>query len=301
MMHEPTSSPQHAPSSKIGMHAPIPVSVVILTHNEEANIAGCLDSCAWCDDVHVLDSGSTDHTVALVQARPGVQIHHHPFESFGAQRNWAIDHIPTQYDWIFHLDADEQFTPSLVAELRELLTKGADADGFYVPHKLMLAGRWLRRSGGYPVYQMRLFHKKRMRFIDRGHGQREEEGRKIGRLRQAYLHHAFSKGIDAWIEKHNLYSRHEANAVEASDGERSSGWTSLLSVSAGKVARRRALKGLTGSFFLRPRMRWFWILVIQRGLLDGRVGLIYAHMVYLYESMIQLKIRMDRLQQRQVP
>ena len=87
----------------------VPVSVVILTLNEEINIAQCLASCAWCDDVHVLDSGSTDRTREIAEEK-GATVHINPFESCGAQRNWAIDNIPTKYNWIFHLDADEQFT-----------------------------------------------------------------------------------------------------------------------------------------------------------------------------------------------
>src|SRR5690349_22231261 len=92
-----------------------PVSVVVLTVNEEVNIADCLRSCAWSDDVHVVDSGSTDRTCGIAREM-GATVHVHPFESFGLQRNWAIDHIRHKHDWVFHLDADERFTPELVAE-----------------------------------------------------------------------------------------------------------------------------------------------------------------------------------------
>src|SRR5438045_4083417 len=86
-----------------------PVSVVTLTLDEERNIADCLRSCAWCDDVHVLDSGSSDRTCAIADAM-GATVHRNPFRSFGHQRNWAIDNIATKHNWQFHLDADERFT-----------------------------------------------------------------------------------------------------------------------------------------------------------------------------------------------
>src|SRR5688572_16403049 len=188
----------------------LPVSVVILTYNEETNIADCLRSCAWCDDVHVVDSGSTDRTCEIAREM-GAHVHIHPFKSFGDQRNWAIDSIDHKHDWVFHLDADERFTPELVGEMRQVLADHPGDAGFYVPHKLMFMGRWLRYAeGGYPIYQMRLFHKARMRFHDYGHGQREATTGRVGMLHRPYLHFNFSKGLDDWIDKHNRYSALEA-------------------------------------------------------------------------------------------
>src|SRR3954462_7878823 len=93
-----------------------PVSVIILTQDEESNIGDCLRSCAWCDDVHVLDSGSRDRTCEIAAAM-GATVHHNPCQSFGQQRNWAIDNINTKYQWHFHLDADERFSMPLVEEM----------------------------------------------------------------------------------------------------------------------------------------------------------------------------------------
>src|SRR5262249_38851896 len=92
-----------------------PITLVVLTKDEEHNIAGCLASTAAFDDVHVLDSGSTDRTSEIAEAA-GAKVWHNPFRGFGQQRNWAADHIPARYDWHLHLDADERLTPELVAE-----------------------------------------------------------------------------------------------------------------------------------------------------------------------------------------
>src|ERR1051325_440238 len=89
-----------------------PVSVVVLTFNEEDNIRDCLLSCAWCDDVHVLDSGSKDRTCDIAREM-GAAVHFNKFKSFGDQRNWAIDNIPCKHQWHFHLDADERFPEPL--------------------------------------------------------------------------------------------------------------------------------------------------------------------------------------------
>jgi len=265
-----------------------PVSVVILTLNEEINIVDCLASCAWCDDVHVLDSGSEDRTRQLA-ADLGAQVWEHPFESFGAQRNWAIENIPTRHEWIFHLDADERFTPELVREMDALLRRDPEEAGFHAPSKLMFMGRWLKRAGGYPTYQMRLFHKGRMRFRDWGHGQREATDGLVGKLDHPYVHYAFSKGLYDWLDKHNRYSSLEALQVIASRHER----PRLRGVlSHDPVERRRAWKLIGYRLPFRPLMRWFATLFFLGGVLEGRPARTYASLLATYERMTTLKVRL---------
>jgi len=269
----------------------IPVSILILTLNEEANIRSCLESCAWCDDVAVLDSGSTDKTIPIAREM-GAKVYEHPFISFGAQRNWAIDNIPMKHDWVFHLDADEQFTPELVDEIEKLIATSPAESGFYVPSKLMFMGRWLKRSGGYPVYQMRLFHKRRMRFCDYGHGQREQTTGTIGRLGNPYLHYNFSKGIDDWIEKHNRYSSTEARQIIASRMEPLR-IRELLSTNV--VERRRTMKRLWYRLPFRAQLRFMVTFCIKLGVLEGRAGRTFASLLALYERMTDLKVQLERM------
>lgn len=272
-----------------------PVSIVILTMNEEINIAEAIRSCAWCDDVHVLDSGSTDRTREIAEEL-GARVHIHPFESFGAQRNWAIDNIPLKRSWIFHLDADERFTEALVAEMSRMLAENPPLAGCHVPSKMMFLGRWLRFSAGYPTYQMRLFHKDRMRFQDYGHGQREETDGELGVLKAPYLHYSFSKGLDDWFEKHNRYSSLEAaEALRATRG--AIGWRGLFGVN--KIGRRRALKELSYRMPFRPLARWFYTMFIKMGVLDGPAGWTYARLLSMYEQMMVQKLRMLKRQEQE--
>jgi acetyltransferase-like isoleucine patch superfamily enzyme/glycosyltransferase involved in cell wall biosynthesis len=272
----------------------VPVSVVILTLNEEVNIGECLRSCAWCDDVHVVDSGSTDRTVEIAKAM-GAKVYYHPFESFGKQRNWAIENCPTKHEWIFHLDADERFTPELVSAMRDLIASDPPHAGFHVPSKFMFMGTWLKRTATYPTYQMRLFHKGRMRFRDWGHGQREETQGTVGTLDVPYLHYALSKGIAEWFERHNRYSTLEA--IEAARRlKEPMRWGDLFL--RDRVRRRRALKELLYRMPGRAFLRYLATLFVLGAILEGKAGRTYARMLYIYEQMITQKLRLIRERER---
>jgi glycosyltransferase involved in cell wall biosynthesis len=271
---------------------PVPVSVVILTYNEEQNIHDCIRSCAWCDDVHVLDSGSSNKTAALATAM-GAKVHFNKFKSFGDQRNWAIDNIPCKHPWHFHLDADERFTPELVREMLELLgSDGSKSDkvAYLCPNKMMLLGCWLKYSGGYPAYQVRLFRFGKCRYIDFGHGQREDPQGEVGTMVQPYTHFNFSKGVLEWFYKHNDYSNREADeAVEVIHSGGRPGLSQLLR-RGDAMSRRRAWKNL--SYFLRGRaiIRFFYNFILRGGILDGMAGLHYCAMISVYEYWTELKI-----------
>jgi glycosyltransferase involved in cell wall biosynthesis len=264
-----------------------PVSIVILTLNEALNIADCIASCDGCDDVHVLDSGSSDGTGDIAR-RCEAQVHVHPFTSFAAQRNWAIDHIATKYDWIFHLDADERLTPELIAAMSRRLASAPEDAGFYVPEKFMFMGRWLKRTAGYPKYQMRLFHKGRMRFRDYGHGQRELTAGVVGVLEQPYLHFPFSKGVDDWLERHDRYSSDEARQMFG--GQRDA-WSIAALAARDRVRRRRAWKECGYRAPFRPFARWFVTLFVLGGILEGRAARTYARLIATYEEMTTQKLR----------
>ena len=275
-----------------------PIAVVVLTFNEEANIGPCLDSLAGLNDVHVLDSGSTDRTVEIAQ-NCGAAVHHHPFTGFGTQRNWAIDHIPTRHLWQLHLDADERMTPELLAEITTELATDPMHAGYHVPSKLIFADRWLKHAGGYPTYQVRLFHKQRLRFIDYGHGQREVTQGTLARLREPYLHLAFSKGLDDWFAKHAVYARREAEEAMRELYARPNGAPRDSLLSLDPVRRRRALKRLAYRLPARYFFRLAYMLLVKRAFLDGRPGLAYSHMLATYEAMMGVHLALLREARRE--
>ena len=151
------------------------ISVIILTRNEEADLPRCLDSLRWCDDVHLVDSGSSDRTLSIAHEF-GAHVYAHPFDSFGAQRNWALDYCDLRHPWILFLDADEVANPEFVRALRAAVSAEPDSTaGFYCCWRLIYEGRWLKRCDNFPKWQFRLLRKGRARFTDFGHGQKEGE------------------------------------------------------------------------------------------------------------------------------
>jgi len=271
-----------------------PVSIVILTINEEGNIADCIRSCAWCDDVHVLDSGSSDRTREIAESM-GAKVHVNAFKSFGDQRNWAIDHIPCKHGWHFHLDADERFTVESVREMAEVLGDDGNKSPhvcYLAPSKMIFLGKWIKRSGGYPSYQVRLFKYGKCRFMDFGHGQREDPHGTTGTLAHPYLHYSFSKGLFEWLNKHNGYSDREAlEGLHLSLMARPP--VSSL-VKGDKVTRRRAFKNLSYHLKFRPIWRFIYNYFGRMGMLDGSAGLHYCLMISMYEYWIELKIKERR-------
>ncbi|MAC19924.1 MAG: hypothetical protein CMJ23_09670 [Phycisphaerae bacterium] len=263
------------------------LSVVILTLDEEINIRACIESLEGVEDIHVLDSGSSDRTCEMAREM-GAKVSFHDFESFGSQRNWAIDNMPLENQWVLHLDADERMTPELLEEIRVLLAGDPEEAGFFVPSKLMFMKRWLKHAGGYPTYQVRLFHTGRLRFTDYGHGQREETDGEVGTLRQPYLHDAFSKGLDDWLAKHNRYSRQEAEQAIA---EKAEGIRLRHLWSSDSVVRRRTMKRIAYRLPARASLRWWYIYLGQLGFLEGREARTYATLITTYERMTGIKIK----------
>jgi hypothetical protein len=173
-----------------------------------------------------------------------------------------------------------------------LLKTNPTQAGFHVPSKLIFMDRWLKHTSGYPTYQVRLFHKARMRFKDYGHGQREDT-ENVGKLREPYLHYNFSHGLDEWFEKHNRYSTKEA-AQGLEEAGRMPPLSYLFRVDA--VWRRRWLKALSYRLPLRGPLMTFYTMFLRLGFLDGAPGWHYVRMRSIYQSMIDVKMAALRQQ-----
>ena len=253
-------------------------SILILTYNEELNLAECLDSVSWCDDIWILDSGSTDKTLQIAEQR-GCHILTRKFDNFGNQRNYGIDTCKWKYEWVFDLDADERFTPELRAECDELITKD-EKSAYYVANKMMLMGKWIKHSSQFPVYQMRFHKLGEIRFVAYGHGQREGDAKRgIGYMQEAYIHYNFSKGLSDWFEKHAKYALREAEQQIVDEN-------AITDVVGSNImARRRRLKKIAWKLPFRPWIKLMYLLFVKGGILDGSPGWLYCRMQAHYEFM----------------
>lgn len=240
------------------------LSVVLITHNEEANIGRTLKSLGplvrdGAGEIIIVDSGSTDRTVAIAKSFD-VRIFEEPWEGFAAQKNSAIE--KASGDWILSLDADEEVDADLQQALLEVL-KGLDGEtvGFWIRRKNFFLGRWIKHGGFFPDPKLRFFRRGAGRFEERAvHETLQVEG-KTGTTRQgALLHHAYPT-LSSYIDHMNRYS--SLSAQMAVD------------------------KGRSGfSFFniiLRPTTTFLYNYILRLGFLDGHEGLLLHiyHSVYV--------------------
>jgi len=256
-------------------------SVLILTLNEERDLPRCLASVGDCDDIVVLDSGSTDRTAAIALAA-GARVFMRPFDNFAGQRNYAQHNIVFRHPWVFHLDADERLTPELIAECKQNDTR-TDIDGLLVAPKMLWEHHWVPHCTDFPAWQARFVRVPEFSFIEVGHGQREAPHMRLDQLRANYLHDLSAGGAEGdteWLEKHRRYARAEARSRLAATGTVSAG--NLFS--SDPLLRRRALKHFSYALPCRPALRFVYQYVLRRGFLDGPAGLHYCRLLARYEG-----------------
>jgi glycosyltransferase involved in cell wall biosynthesis len=206
------------------------LSAIIIAKNEQANIAECLQSLAFCDELVVVDGGSSDDTVALARAK-GAQVVSAPdWRGYGPQKNLALSQA--HGDWVLSVDADERVTPALAREIETAITE-AQANGYRMPRLSSFCGREMHHSGWYPDYVLRLFRRDKARFSDDlVHERVICEGR-VGRLTEPLRHRTIVSLEDA-LSKIDRYSTAGADMLVASgrrvyflSGIAHGGWTFL--------------------------------------------------------------------------
>ncbi|MEW5902976.1 MAG: glycosyltransferase family 2 protein [Pseudomonadota bacterium] len=220
------------------------LSVILITKNEAANIRACLESVAWADERIVVDSGSSDDTVAIARSM-GAHVYEHDWRGFGPQKNRALGYATG--DWVFSIDADERVTPELRTELEQAMREG-EAEGYYCPRLSQFCGSFIHHSGWYPDYVLRLFRRGKGRFSDSlVHESVQLQGRSA-KLKSPLLHYSYLNRADV-ERKVAHYSDAAAQQMQA----------------AGKRTT-----------FLRAALSAVWAFVrtwvIRLGMLDGRAG-----------------------------
>ena len=127
----------------------LPISVAIITLDEEQNIGATLESVKWAEEIVVVDSGSVDRTIEICR-EAGARVEHHAWQGFSKQKNTAID-LCTR-DWVLSLDADERVSPALAEEIRSLFETGPACDGYFIPRMSLFLGRWMMHCGWWPDF-----------------------------------------------------------------------------------------------------------------------------------------------------
>jgi glycosyltransferase involved in cell wall biosynthesis len=273
----------------------VSVSVLLLTLNEEINLGACLDSLAWCDDIVVLDSLSTDATVAIAHRR-GARVVTRAFDNWAAHQNWAVRSIEFRHPWVLYLDADERCPDELRDEVRRRTTAAAPEAAFRVRRKDFFMGRWLKHAQLYPTWLVRLFRPSRICYERLVNPVAVIDGQ-TGALDAHILHYPFSHGVSHWIARHNRYSDLEATQIAREHG--ASACPALWS--ADPNVRRRALKEWFFRLPARPLVKFCYYYGWRRGFLDGRAGLTYATLQAVYEYMIVCKTVELQRRQRGLP
>jgi glycosyltransferase involved in cell wall biosynthesis len=196
------------------------LSVIIITLQEAENIQACLHSVDFAEEVIVLDSGSTDETVALAREAGGHVVCVADWPGFGPQKNRALD-LATG-DWVLSLDADERVTPALRQEILKVISKADAGDCYRVPRSSWFCGRFIRHSGWTPDYVDRLFKRGTARFSDDlVHERLIHDGRAVA-LKNALLHYSHRSFSDV-LTKIDRYSTASSQQAAAS-GKRSTVW-----------------------------------------------------------------------------
>ena len=268
---------------------------VVLCLNEATNLPRCLASLAWCDELLVLDSGSSDGSQACAERHGARVLQHRQPGRFliSEQRNWALEHGALQSDWVLFLDADEEVGPACKQAIQETIGSPGAADGFELTPRYWFLGRWLKRTQGYPNWHPRLLRRGILQF-EGGVWESFSNGAQVARIREPYEHYAFSKGIDDWLERHRRYADWEAERITAY----------LAGGGRAALGTRRwiRLRSLSAKLWqLRPVLRFTQKYVLQGGFLEGWQGLVFALLMACYDLITVIKVLERRREREGLP
>lgn len=243
-----------------------PLSVTVITLNEEANLRDCLEGVRWAEEIVVVDALSTDRTVAIAREYTE-RVLQNPWPGHLQQKNFALDH--TTHEWILSIDADERVLPALWAEIEGVLSDPRAADGYDLPRKNLFLGHWMRHGGWYPDRVLRLFRKSRGRFGGINPHDRVLLQGRLGHLSEPLLHITY-RSLSQYIEKQYAYACIGARERIIQGGPQRPG---------------------VGTMAVRPLMKFLEAYLVKRGFLDGFHGLLTALFAAYFAFVRQAKIR----------
>lgn len=273
------------------------ISVIVLTFNSKETIAATLESAQQIsDDIHVVDSYSTDETLEIVE-QYDAKLVQHSFESYGAQRNWAISNLPLKHSWELHLDADEQLSGELIDELKSLKELFSDdIHGYYIPRLVRFMARDIRHGGMYPIWHMRLFRHGKGACESRQYDQHFYVDGPTENL-SAPMIDDMRMSLSEWVARHNRWADAEVKELCESEagGRISSDWR------GNPVQKKRFLRNQYNRLplFARPCILFFYRYFLRSGFLDGREGLVfYTLQTFWFRFLVDAKLLERRLLER---
>ncbi|RME53036.1 MAG: glycosyltransferase family 2 protein [Caldilineae bacterium] len=247
-----------------------PISVVIITLNEARNLPDCIASVDWADEILVVDSGSTDGTVALAE-KLGARVIHQEWLGFGRQKQFATEQAT--HDWVLNLDADERVSTELARSIRAVLSASKSAAAYQCNFRHRLLGRALRHGEAWPDPHVRLYDRRRAHWADVPIHEHVLVDGSIESL-PGWIEHCTADSIAEMIDKINRYTDIQAEQMLG-----------------------RGIRARLAGFLFRPFWRFFRAYVLRLGFLDGAAGLLHAGQAALTTFLKYAKAL--ELQQRQ--
>ena len=247
--------------------ADLKISATVVTLNEEVNLARALESLRCCDEIVVVDSGSGDRTTEIAR-RLGARVIGSEWRGYAAQKNFAAQQA--SHDWILSLDADEALSDELQADIWEVKREGPRADAYSMPRLAQYMGRWILHSGWHPDPKVRLYDRRKARWVgDYVHETVEVSGR-VAHLGSKLLHYTCDS-LSQHLRTTDRYTTLAAREMLA-QGRVAPWWRLVLS----------------------PPWAFFKSYILQKGFLDGPEGLIIANMAAFYVFLKYAKTRRRR-------
>ncbi|MFN7904369.1 MAG: glycosyltransferase family 2 protein, partial [Pseudobdellovibrionaceae bacterium] len=244
----------------------LPISLIVMTLNEEQMIGDCLDSVPWCNEKLVFDTGSVDQTKKVAEAH-GAVFHSSSWEGFGKTKQKASP--LAQNDWILSLDADERLSPELGEEIQNRFERLDPQQIYYFPRRSFYLNRWIGYGGWYPDYQARLFHRS---FSNWNQAEIHEEvvpNNTSEKLQEKLSEKRIKPGSDRKFSKHLIHFvfRNLSHQVQTNNR-----YSSLQAEELFAQGKKFSLFKLLTKPWVKFIENYFW----KRGFLDGLAGFVIA-------------------------
>lgn len=268
----------------------IPVSVIIMTKNEEKNIGKCLDSVHRFGQIFVVDSNSEDRTREIA-AEKGASVV--PFTwngKYPKKKQWCLVNLPFRYDWVLYVDADEEVYPELAEEINGIMQNGPGHDGYFVKFDYVFLRKVLRH--GHHVYKLVLFHRKKGSFLDYD----DLDAANMWEVEGHYQPHI--DGVTAVLRNRMLHDDHDSLFHYFARHNRYSDWEAVLR-QKGKIVNRgesqpglrMTMKLMFDRMPLKGLVSFLHSYVFKLGFLDGPAGFHFALARAFYYWQIGVKSR----------